>query len=143
MKRILSIFSLFMLVIFIGCSQTQQQEKTSKAEITFEKTLHDFGTIPYAGDGTCNFEFKNTGKEPLVLSNVPSSCGCTVPEWPKEPIEPGKTGIIKVKYNTRIPGNFTKTVTVFSNAPNSPVALQIKGVVEAPKPAAEKTTDTK
>jgi archaellum component FlaG (FlaF/FlaG flagellin family) len=136
MKKLIALFSLFTLVTFVGCSQTQSNEKAIKVEITFDKTLHDFGTIPYEGDGSCTFTFKNTGKEPLVLSNVSSSCGCTVPEWPKDPVEPGATGVIKVKYNTRIPGNFGKSITVFSNAANSPIALQIKGVVENPKPAA-------
>lgn len=131
MKRV---FFISILLVFGGFTVFSQTEtKQNKAEITFEQTSHNYGTIPFEGDGTYSFVFKNTGKEPLVLSNVSSSCGCTVPEWTKDPIEPGKTGTIKVKYNTRIPGQFTKTITVFSNASNSPVSLRITGNVEAPK----------
>ena len=86
-------------------------------EITFEKTTHQFGEIPYGGNGTYEFVFKNTGNEPLILSQPKSSCGCTVPEWPKRPILPGDTDVIKVTYkNTDRPGSFSKYVTIFSNA---------------------------
>ena len=77
------------------------------------------------------FVFKNTGKEPLILKNVRSSCGCTVPEWPKEPIKRGSKGTIKVSYNTRITGSFSKSITVYSNAEGEPVVLKIKGKVDA------------
>ena len=100
------------------------------AGIQFETTEHDFGTIPEKGDGTFAFVFKNTGKEPLILKNVRSSCGCTVPEWPKEPIKKGNKGTIKVSYNTRITGSFSKSITVYSNAEGDPVVLHIKGKVE-------------
>ena len=103
------------------------------AEITFKETNHDFGTIPFKGNGSYEFEFVNSGNEPLILSQPKSSCGCTVPEWPKEPILPGQTNVIKVTYkNTDRPGNFNKYVTVFSNAlVNKEVKLHIKGTVEA------------
>jgi len=97
--------------------------------IVFAKTIHDYGTIVQGADGNCEFKFTNKGKEPLVLSNVTSSCGCTVPVWPREPIAPGKSGSIKVKYDTNRVGNFTKSITVNSNAANNPVMLQIKGNV--------------
>jgi hypothetical protein len=84
------------------------------------------------GDGTCEFIFKNTGKDPLVLKNVRSSCGCTIPQWPKEPIKKGEQGKIKVRYNTRITGTFSKSISVYSNAGNMPVVLVIKGKVEEP-----------
>jgi len=136
MKKLFALIGILALGTMIAYPQNETKatkENAAKAEITFEKTVHDFGTIPFQGDGSCQFVFKNTGKEPLVLSNVNSSCGCTVPEWTKDPIEPGKTGTIKVKYNTHIAGQFTKTITVFSNATNSPVALRITGTVESPK----------
>ncbi len=101
-------------------------------EISFDKVVHDYGTIELNGDGNCQFEFTNTGKEPLVLTNVRSSCGCTVPSWPKEPILPGKTGVINVKYNTSRAGMINKSVVVSSNAKTSTVTLQIKGKVEPP-----------
>ncbi len=98
------------------------------ASISFTETMHDYGTIKKDSDGTYDFTFKNSGKIPLVLSNVQSSCGCTTPSWPREPIAPGKTGIIKVKYNTSSPGGFQKTITVYSNGKT--VILTIKGSVQ-------------
>ena len=106
-------------------------------EITFENELHDYGTIKQGADGSCEFKFKNTGKDPLVISNAKGSCGCTVPTWPKEPILKGQTGVIKVHYDTKRVGAFTKTVTLNSNAKTDPKMLTIKGVVEA----SEETTD--
>ena len=102
-------------------------------EITFKETHHDFGNIPFKGNGSYEFEFENTGKEPLVLTQPKSSCGCTVPEWPKQPILPGEKNVIKVTYkNTDRPGNFNKYVTVFSNAVvNKEVKLYIKGTIES------------
>ena len=77
------------------------------------------------------FEFKNTGKAPLVISGASSSCGCTVPSWPKEPIAPGATGKIQVSYDTQRVGAIAKTIMVTSNATDTPnVALRIKGKVE-------------
>ena len=108
--------------------EPKQDAKTAKIE--FVKTVHDYGTVIQGGNGECEFEFKNTGKEPLVLSNVRSSCGCTVPSWPKEPIMPGKTGTIFVKYNTERVGPISKTVTVSSNA-GEDVVLRIQGQVKA------------
>lgn len=100
-------------------------------QITFEKTTHDFGKIPYNGDGTYEFRFQNTGNEPLILTQPKSSCGCTVPECPKKPILPGESDVIRVTYkNTNRPGNFNKYVTIFSNTKdNKDVKLYIKGSV--------------
>src|SRR5438105_72446 len=100
------------------------------AEITFETELHDYGTIKQGADGGCEFKFKNTGKEPLVISNARGSCGCTVPTWPKEPIMKGQTAVVKVHYDTKRPGAFTKTVTIESNAKTNPKVITIKGLVE-------------
>ena len=104
-------------------------------EITFKETNHDFGNIPFKGNGSYEFVFVNTGNEPLILTQPKSSCGCTVPEWPKQPILPGESNVIKVTYkNTDRPGNFNKYVTVFSNAlVNKEVKLHIKGTIE-PQP---------
>jgi hypothetical protein len=88
---------------------------TSTAEITFSKDLHDFGTISKGDNGSTEFTFKNTGKEPLIIANAQGSCGCTVPQWPKEPIAPGATGVIKVKYDTNRPGPINKSVTISTN----------------------------
>ncbi|HNX43896.1 MAG TPA: DUF1573 domain-containing protein [Bacteroidales bacterium] len=97
--------------------------------ITFEKTTHDYGTVTKGGDGTCEFKFTNTGVEPLILSNCTASCGCTVPDWPREPILKGKSSVVKVKYDTNRIGGINKTINVVSNANNSPVQLRIIGNV--------------
>ena len=81
--------------------------------IKFEQTIHDFGGIPEGPVATHEFEFTNTGKEPILIQTAQASCGCTTPEWPKTPIAPGKSGKIKVGYNSEgRPGTFTKDVTV-------------------------------
>jgi hypothetical protein len=132
MKTLVSFTVLVVLMISAGCSQTPQPvtEQTEAAIIEFETTEHDFGTIPQGGDGTYEFVFRNKGKVPLVLANVRSSCGCTIPEWPKRPIHKGKEGKIKVSYNTRIIGGFSKTISVYSNAEVTPIVLKITGRVE-------------
>ncbi|MCF8373076.1 MAG: DUF1573 domain-containing protein [Bacteroidales bacterium] len=138
MKKIAILIWVSLFIVPLGYSQVNQEETPASSdavEITFEKTIHDFGKIPYRGNGECEFVFKNTGKDPLVLTNVKTSCGCTVPTWPREPIEKKKDGTIKIKYDTKRQGAFTKTITVFSNASNSPVQLTIRGDVE--KPSAE------
>lgn len=100
-------------------------------EITFEKDVYDYGTIKQGGEPNCEFKFKNTGKEPLIISSAKGSCGCTVPTYPKEPIMKGQTAVIKVHYDTKRVGAFTKTVTLESNAKTATKVLTIKGVVEA------------
>jgi hypothetical protein len=108
-----------------------------EAVLTFGKTTHDFGKINEAdGRVTTVFEFKNEGMIPLVLTNVKASCGCTSPNWTKEPVEPGQTGQITVTYNpSGRPGRFQKSITITSNASTEPVRIYIKGEV-IPKPAA-------
>lgn len=97
--------------------------------IYFEEMEFDYGTIVQGADGTHNFIFKNVGKEPLILSNVRSSCGCTIPEWPKEPIFSGKQDTIIVSYNTQLIGPFNKSINIFSNATKQIEILRIKGNV--------------
>ena len=100
--------------------------------IKFEKTVHDFGTIKEAnGRVTYDFIFKNTGKAPLIINKVTATCGCTTPEWPKRPIMPGKTSILKAIYDPENrPGTFEKTITIYSNAKNDgSYHLKIKGDV--------------
>ena len=102
------------------------------AKISFETDLHDFGDIEYAGDGTFEFKFKNTGTTPLIISKAKGSCGCTVPTYPKDvPIQPGETQIIKVTYDTKRVGHFMKTVKVTSNAKTEVKVITIRGKVLA------------
>lgn len=92
----------------------------------------DYGTIKQDADGNRVFTFTNKGTTPIVISEAHGSCGCTVPTYPKEPILPNQKGEIKVHYDTHRVGPFSKSVTVNSNAKNSPVVLKISGTVEAP-----------
>ena len=108
----------------------------SLADIKMEKMVHDYGNIMQGGNGECEFKFTNNGKEPLVITNCMGSCGCTVPQCPKEPILPGKSGVVKVKYDTNRVGGIYKTVTVNSNAKSGTIVLTIKGTVEQ-KPVEE------
>lgn len=108
-----------------------QEADPNAAEINFETETIDYGTIEQGANGEREFVFTNTGKEPLIISNCKGSCGCTVPSWPKQPIAPGETASIKVKYDTKRVGQFTKTVTVSSNAKTPSKTLRIRGVVQA------------
>lgn len=110
--------------------------QSSNADIKFEKTTYDYGTIKWDSNGDCEFKFTNTGTEPLVLSACQGSCQCTVPTCPKEPILPGKSGTIKVHYNTKNQGPINKQVTITSNAKSGTQVLKIVGTVEA-KPVDE------
>jgi hypothetical protein len=127
MKKLIILAAVFCMPLFALASQMIKTE--SPDSIAFEKLVHDYGTLENGANGDCEFVFTNKGEKPLVLSNVRASCGCTAPSWTKEPVLPGKTGVIKVGYNTGIPGVFHKTVTVTSNAANSQVILTIKGNV--------------
>lgn len=118
------------LILAVTVMIAQEVKDKNGPQITFKENLHDYGEIYLNGDGTYEFMFTNTGNEPLILSKPRSSCGCTVPSWPKEPILPGEENKIKVTYNTHKAGSFNKTVTVYSNAVNkSAVVLRIKGAV--------------
>lgn len=129
-------FGIMLLVLLAGTFTATAQngesssEKEAEAEITFSEKTHDYGKIPFKGDGSYTFEFENTGKKPLILTDVRSSCNCTVPEWPEQPFKPGDKGKIEVEYDTRRPGKFTKYVYVQSNAKNSSVRLKITGTVK-------------
>ena len=122
-----------MVMVFFASLSIQAQDKpvTPQDSIIFETTTHDYGTIVQGSDGTCTFNFTNKGKAPIVLNDVKASCGCTVPEWTRTPVAPKGKGSIKVTYNTNNVGTFTKSITVNSNAKNSPVVLIIKGIVTA------------
>ncbi len=100
----------------------------------FKEETHDYGTVVEGPKAECDFEFKNTGKSPITISNAAGSCGCTVPQWPREPIMPGKKGVIHVAYNTQgRTGKISKSVTITSDAQQKSMTLFITGEV---KPAA-------
>lgn len=130
MKKLL--FSLAIAGIVLFANNVTAQEVASGAKIEFSKDVHDYGTIEQGADGTCEFEFKNTGTAPLIIQTAKGSCGCTVPSYPKEPIAPGASASIKVKYDTNRVGPINKNVTITSNATNEPTkVIRIKGTVNA------------
>ena len=114
-------------------------------ELTFKKLRHNFGEITQGESVSHQFTFTNTGEGDLIINNAKGSCGCTVPTWPREPIMPGVSDKIKVKYATNRVGKFTKTITISTNsADKKPVILTVKGeVLPPPKDAAapEKNTE--
>lgn len=123
MKKILFSFLALMLSVVAMVAGDGPQ-------ITFETKSHDFGTIKEV-DGVveCEFEFQNTGDEPLVILDVRTSCGCTTPSYPREPIAPGVKNKIKVSYNPAgRPGEFDRTVKIYTNA-NKRITLKLGGVV--------------
>lgn len=136
MKSILIALTLLLTVSVISAQEVSKKEatesKTNGPVITFKTTTHDYGEIYKGADGGYDFVFTNTGNEPLILSKPRSSCGCTVPSWPKEPILPGEENKIKVTYNTTKLGAFNKSVTIYSNAKNkNAIVLRITGKVIA------------
>lgn len=137
MKKLLLALSFMMA----GTFAMAQESNPNAPQISFEKETIDYGTIEKGADGNREFVFTNTGKEPLIITNAKGSCGCTVPTWPKEPIAPGESGKIKVKYDTKRVGPFTKSVTISSNAGNATKVVKIKGVVKKQEEA--KTTPVK
>jgi hypothetical protein len=120
-----------MITLFFAAFNMHAQEKqvSTQDSIIFLSIVHDYGTIVQGSDGGCEFNFTNKGKAPIVLNEVKASCGCTTPEWTRTPVAPGEKGIIKVTYNTNNVGAFSKSITVSSNAVNTPVVLTIKGNV--------------
>ncbi|HBG57210.1 DUF1573 domain-containing protein [Proteiniphilum sp. UBA1028] len=123
--RKLSLF-LFFTVLWGSMAVAQQ-----KPGMDFARTEHNFGTIKEElGAVTTQFEFTNHGKSPLIIQRVSASCGCTTPSYTREPVLPGKKGTISVKYSTvRRPGTFNKTITVYTNVPDTVYVLTIKGNV--------------
>ena len=103
--------------------------QNSAPEIKFDTKVYDYGTIAKGSDGNCEFVLKNVGKEPLIITTIQKSCGCTTPTWDQKPILPGQSSSIKVGYDTQRLGPFNKQITVISNAVNSTEVLTIKGNV--------------
>jgi len=148
MKRAFLSLSVVLFSTCIGMAQEKKQTETltpaqttpaaapakpattlTVANMDFKTDSHDFGTVAEGPKAEYEFAFKNTGKEPINLTRVQASCGCTTPSWSKDPILPGKESIIKASYNTQgRPGPFTKSITVVSNAGTK--VLTIKGTVE-------------
>lgn len=126
------IATLFVIIALLAGNVVHAQDG---AKILSEELIYDFGTIAEAdGPASHIFKIKNPGTSPLVITRITASCGCTQPEWSKEPIAPGKTGDVKVTYNPKgRPGPFYKTISIFSNGKAGSYAVGIKGTV-TPKP---------
>ena len=127
MKKLIltTLWSLFAILAFAA----------GEAEIKFEKTNHDFGSFPESQKVTCTFKFTNTGDNLLVIHQAIASCGCTVPQYPKQPIKPGESGEITVTYNGagKFPGHFKKSITIRTNAKQEIVRLYIDGDMQGGK----------
>jgi len=134
MKKLMFIAALA-LIANIGFSQTAATATTPKADVgEFEWTAssHDFGKIKQGVPVTYEFKFTNKGKTPLVITNAQGSCGCTTPNWTRDPVMPGGEGVVKATFNAMAVGPFDKTVSVTANVDGGVVVLHIKGEVEAP-----------
>lgn len=131
MKKLFFVFAFLFVATFAN----------AQGVIKFKSESHDFGKIEEGVQATHTFEFTNTGTAPVVISNAQASCGCTTPDWTKEPVMPGKTGKVTASFNSQgRPNNFSKTVTVISNSETPQIVLTIKGDVN-PK-GAEKSVES-
>lgn len=119
------------LVLFVGLIGFSLTAQDTAAKIEFKTETIDYGVIEKGSDGVRIFEFTNTGNAPLIISKVSSSCGCTIPNWSKAPVLPGKTGEIQVKYDTNRVNPIRKAITVISNADTPTKVLKITGEVKA------------
>jgi len=129
MKKILMV-----LAVILGFAFTASAQDNEKAEFKFNEEKHDFGKIPQGTPVTTVFEFTNIGKEPLILTEVRPTCGCTIADFTKTPVKSGEKGIIKITYNAAAASPFNKVIVVTSNAKTPQKNLIIVGEVVA-KPA--------
>ncbi|QJW88326.1 DUF1573 domain-containing protein [Spirosoma taeanense] len=127
MKKIFSLFVALFVFVAVGYAQ--------KGVMKFAKETHDFGKVEQGKPVTHVFEFKNTGTDPIIISDATASCGCTKPSFSREPVMPGKSGTVSATYNAAAAGQFTKTVTVTSNAESGQTVLYLKGEVVTQKDA--------
>jgi len=137
MKKLLSILAILLLWVVPGKAQESviPNNDPNAPEMKFETETLDYGVIDYESNGIREFKFTNTGKTPLTITSVQGECGCTAttidgkPGWPTEPILPGKSAVIKIKYDTTRAGKFEKNITVTSNSKFAVKKIRIKGEV--------------
>lgn len=132
MKRLKTISGLLLAVVgLISCVFAVSAKENVKSSIRFKETVYNFGNVREdGGPVSYEFQFENAGNGNLVIINATAECGCTIPEFPKEPIGPGKKGKIKVTYNPLgRPGGFDKVVTVKTNGKPGKVHLKVRGTV--------------
>lgn len=128
MKKLTFLFTI-LLAAFAFAPSIAKAQATSKSEFKFDTESHDFGKIEQGKPVTHNFTFSNVGTEPIIISEVRPSCGCSVAEFTKTPIKPGESGTISVKFDAAAKGPFTKHLTVRSNTKTPVRTLVIKGEV--------------
>ena len=134
MKQLLGICAIFLMASFQLVAQdavAPVAAPASKAVLTLESDVVDYGTIDQGGEPLRVAKFKNTGTEPLIISDAKGSCGCTVPNWPKEPIMPGESSVIEIRYDTKRVGAINKTVTVTSNDAAGKHVIRVVGTINA------------
>ncbi len=129
-----TIFFATLALVFISFGIEAKAQK-----IEWEQDFVDYGEIENGANGEKTLKFRNVGKEPLLITNAKGSCGCTVPEYPKEPIMPGKEGTLKIKYDTKRTGPINKTVTITTNEAEGENThkISVKGTVKPAPPATD------
>ena len=132
MKKTFSLFVALFVFVAVGYAQ--------KGVLKFAQETHDFGKVEQGKPVTHVFEFKNTGSDPVVINDAQASCGCTKPNWTREPVMPGKTGTVSATFNAAAAGPFNKSVTVTSNAEAGQTVLYLKGEVVTQKEASTAAT---
>ena len=132
MKNI-SLIALFILLTlsWSSCHKGSGKGTEGDVSIAFDTAGHNFGEIPFSTEAEFEFIFSNTGSAPLLVTHVKSTCGCTIPEWSREPVKAGEKGSIRVSYDTHRVGVFTKSIYVYSNAGNGVQRLTVTGKVKA------------
>lgn len=136
MKRILFIFGL--ALTFSGAGSISATAQTAIGpKLSYTSDVVNYGEVEHASNGERSWTFKNEGSQPLTITYAKGSCGCTIPEYPKEPIMPGKEGVIKIKYDTKRSGPIARTVELRTNEPEGSNAhiIQVKGHVKEAPPA--------
>lgn len=134
MKKIFVLSLLLICCITNIFAQTENEKK--QAEIKFDKLIHNFGKFSESDPVvTCSFTYTNIGETPLIINQAVASCGCTVPEYTKQPVMPGQKGEIKITYNGagKFPGHFKKSITIRTNGVVEMTRLYVEGDMEEKK----------
>jgi hypothetical protein len=129
--------TLILFVVLFGCSLADAQTgffnsgsgSSNEPVIEWEETIHDFGQVKKGSPATVSFKFKNTSLKPVLVYNVEASCDCTAADYPKQPVKPGETAIIKATYDAEKSGAFFKSITVTTNTKEKQHILKMTGVV--------------
>jgi len=142
MKQLVLTFFLFLGIISFATAQNTTDKKAPEqnTSLTFEQLTVDYGDIERGSDPYRTFVFTNTSDSPVAIKNAKGSCGCTVPEYPKEPIMPGEKSEIKVRYDTQRMGPIARTITL-TTTNDEKITLSIKGRVHKSEDKSVPTQD--